>query len=1456
MGTNGYAAHNRRFLGIDSGSVAVGLILTDDEGNTQASYYAPHGGNPREAVLRGIERLDFDTLAGVAITGSSLGTLPGVNRFDSVVCTMASTRSEFRGADGLLFVGGERFGLVRFDEEGNYHDLKSSTSCAAGSGSFLDQQALRLGLSGAAELAASALSNTGKTPDIASRCSVFAKTDIIHAQALGHSLAEICDGLCLGLARNIYNTVMIGRLHADGVYCFAGGVALNAALVKHLETVSGIQLAIGAAPQLCGAHGACLEYLRTDPEAQSLQTKERLLSLVRSADEPKEYVFGPLPDTNHSTSRNLVPSVSFEPGPVDPSTTIEITSYRPASAWVGGKPIKAAIGIDVGSTSTKLAVMAVGPIDPADRPNPTRSDPLSSVLYGLYTKTGGQPFLAVRNLFAQLERLCASEGLDLKISSVATTGSGRKFIGKLIGADLVVDEISAHARAAYEIAPETDTIIEIGGQDSKFTLLRDGRVTFCQMNTVCAAGTGSFLEEQAARLHVPLTEFERLAVGVRAPLTSDRCTVFMERDINAYLRRGFNRREMLAATARSVCENYLAKVAVEGSIGDHISFQGATARNGALVAAFEERLGKRLLVSQMCHITGAVGAALYCLDERRSGSGSAFRGLGLWQSAAEIRTEECRYCANRCTIRVAEIDGEKVAYGFACGRDYATHHYVAPSEGYDLETQRSQLIEESFVLASTQTAPEHRIGIPDALLMHEELPFWRQFFGELGFRTVTAKSTGIEAGREVAGADFCAPMVLLHAQVDALARSVDWIFLPVSVGRHPAQRLAHSRRDEKFCYYTQFGSSLAAIIGEGKASMIAPVFRGSDSLDRTVDELVRCLGPLLGRSNRRAVERAYRKAAKNVGVFRRKSAELLVRELAKAEAPSVLLLGRPYVVFSPEMNKGIPRYFASLGVRAFYQDMVPVEATISPESEPLVARFHWHYSVEMLRAAEFAARTPGLYPVLLTAFRCSPDSFAIQYFTRLLDRVKKPYLVLQLDEHESGVGYETRIEAAIRSFRNHLQADAPPTSPGDSSTAPRPPRRTRRARVERLPNPRGTATIDGRTLLLPNWDPLSCPLLAANLRRVGFDARVLHEDEGLIRKAMRFNTGQCVPLNIIVEEFVHYVKTHDLDPDQTSLWMPKSELACNLPLFAPYMRTLLERYEMGAAQIYEGEIYYLEISPLVALRAYFAYLAGGMLRRLGCRTRPYEATTGATDRVIGTARSMLIDAFEGKLPLGETLSQTAGLFETVELKASASPRPKVALFGDLYVRDNEVFNNNLIGTIESAGGEVVTTPYNEYLKIVGRAYFKSWVEDRKFTTYAEYRALLAVVEAVESRFSGLLKGYPLPRLRDLSPDPELGLARFHMRLQQEGESFDNVLKILHLLRAHPDLSLFVQASPAFCCPSLVTEAMSATIQELTGIPVVTITYDGTGDIKNDLVVPYLAQPRRHPRKGTFAGSEM
>ena len=176
-----------------------------------------------------------------------------------------------------------------------------------------------------------------------------------------------------------------------------------------------------------------------------------------------------------------------------------------------------------------------------------------------------------------------------------------------MGADLVVDEITAHARAACEIDPEVDTIIEIGGQDSKFTTLKNGAVTFSVMNKVCAAGTGSFIEEQARKLGCPLADYSARVEHRPSPMASDRCTVFMERDINHYLSEGYTVDEVLAAVLHSVRENYLTKVAVEAGIGNTISFQGATAKNRALVAAFEQRLNKPIHVSRYCHLTGALG---------------------------------------------------------------------------------------------------------------------------------------------------------------------------------------------------------------------------------------------------------------------------------------------------------------------------------------------------------------------------------------------------------------------------------------------------------------------------------------------------------------------------------------------------------------------------------------------------------------------------------------------------------------------------------------------------------------------------------------------------------------------------------------------------------------------------------------------------------------------------------
>lgn len=326
------------------------------------------------------------------------------------------------------------------------------------------------------------------------------------------------------------------------------------------------------------------------------------------------------------------------------SVEVDLTEALPESG-----SCSAFLGIDVGSTSTKAVL----------------TSPAGTVLAGFYTRTAGRPVAATQKILAAVEALAAQRALSLSILGAGTTGSGRKFIGKIIRADLVADEITAHARAAVELRPDADTIIEIGGQDSKFTTLKDGAVTFSVMNSVCAAGTGSFIEEQAERLGCALADYAARTENRRAPITSDRCTVFMERDINHYLVSGYGVDEVLAAALHAITENYLTKVAVEASIGKTILFQGATAKNKALVAAFEQRLGKPIHVSKFCHLTGAWGIALMMADAGVARSG--FRGLGFHRKPIPIASEVCSLCNNRCKITTADVEGGKSPSVFCAG---------------------------------------------------------------------------------------------------------------------------------------------------------------------------------------------------------------------------------------------------------------------------------------------------------------------------------------------------------------------------------------------------------------------------------------------------------------------------------------------------------------------------------------------------------------------------------------------------------------------------------------------------------------------------------------------------------------------------------------------------------------------------------------------------------------------
>jgi predicted CoA-substrate-specific enzyme activase len=1399
-------------LGIDIGSVAITVAAVSFEKEILHTGYAFHHGNIGVTLQEMLHDGHLETIAGIAATTSTPDIVRATCRYDNRVSMITAGRRFHPTAGAILFVGGEKFGLIQLDGHGNYAGFRSNTSCAAGTGSFLDQQAERLNLENVSALSEIAFGNAGKTPKIASRCAVFAKTDLVHAQQEGYTLSEICDGLCYGLAKNVVDT-LFGYRDVEPPLVFTAGVAKNKAVVKHVEALIGMPVIVDTQPY--GAIGAAFSLL---DEASRFSTVEPigLSEILCGERSEKKYYFAPLtlklsayPDFGGKEQYLFSAEMLGMPNPVEVELFEDSARFGETNSR-----LNVYLGLDIGSTSTKAVLM----------------DPFGCVLAGFYTRTAGRPVAALQNLFKAIQDLLSKRHLNLCIIGAGTTGSGRKFSGKIIGADLVIDEISAHARAASEIQPNVDTILEIGGQDSKFTTLKNGQVVFSIMNTVCAAGTGSFIEEQARNLGCPLAAYSQRTQGQRSPMVSDRCTVFMARDINYYLSAGYTKDEILTAVLHSIRENYLSKVAIQKLIGDTILFQGATAKNRALVAAFEQHLKKPIHVSQFCHLTGAMGAALMLVDAGTSQT--KFRGLDLAQKKIPIRSEVCGYCTNHCKLTIADIDGSQVAYGFLCGREYENTSYVSNNKsGFDLMKAHRQ----SFRCPSQKRSSGSKccIGLPAALHMVEDIPFWRYFFNQLGIHTITSEGfeEALKSGKRIAAAEFCAPMTAMYGHVRFLMERADHVFFPYYMDME--RKKSGPRR--QYCYYTQFAPSLAAFGLKGvKAEenrLLTPLIHYLYSTLRIKMELVKTLHAIgLKTINFTAVSAAFDAAVK----FKDRCFAYWRRYYHDAQNASnsrlrVVLLGRPYNILSPTMNKGIPNIFASLGVKTYFQDMLQHDQDAIRSIQPQLNELHWYYSAEIMKSAVTAAEEKHVYPVLITAFKCSPDSFVIDYFKELMAAYDKPYLILQLDEHGSKVGYETRIEAAVRSFQNHQERDEIRIAPVPCFS----------------PQTVSKKNTFEKTLVIPNWDTLSLSLVVANLRREGIDARLMEESETGIQKSLRTNSGQCIPLNIIAQEFIDFMAAHRLDPSRTALWLVTSSIPCNLRLYPSHVKRLLHAYGHGVerADVLSGAISFADISMKLAIPTYFAYMFGGMLKKIGCRIRPYEKFKGSTDRVIQQSLEIFNNAFLGHQSKTDALKEVVSLFQGIETGRNPdNPKPKVAIFGDLYARDNECFNQDLIHFIEAHGGEVVTTPYSSYVKMIAKPYLRKWFVEGNYLNALSSKALITAATHLEKKYHHYFDQIltePEPQYDD---SPEKILSQYHLRIEHTGESMDNIIKIYYIIKHYPDISLFVQTSPAFCCPSLVTEAMVGEIERKTGIPIVSITYDGTGGLKNDIIIPYLKYP--------------
>lgn len=836
------SAHENLIAGIDIGTITIAVVLLDRNGAVVFRDYQFHNGNVLAALQETIRKFPVQILTTIGVIAEKGREFfrAGIE-VNEQVAIIEGVKQFVLKPGSIITIGGETFGLILFNRDGEYQKYISNSACAAGTGSFLDQQAARLGLSGSAELSELAQSYQGAPPKIATRCAVFAKTDLVHMQQQGYGLPATAAGLCRGVAQNIANTLFHGIDPLEPIV-ITGGVGKNKKVIRYLEEEIHHPLQTPPDCEYRGAIGAALIALR---QGVTLRQKSpvTLDSLLNRIPSTKSYFYPPLLE-----GKSRIPDFSAWRSSVEHDVEVDI--YEVLSR---DTVIECYLGIDVGSTSTKALLM-------------NRS---KSVVAGFYTRTNGQPVAALQKITRTMEDLEKRFAVTFSLIATGTTGSGRKFIQKVSRAEYVVDEITAHACAAFHLNPEIDTIIEIGGQDAKFTVMHNGTVTFSVMNYVCAAGTGSFIEEQARQLGVGLTEYADRAQGHAAPMISDRCTVFMQRDLHHLLSLGYSREELLAAALHSVRDNYLSKVAHMNKIGKHIAFQGATAKNHALVMAFEQKLEKPIYVSKFCHLTGALGVCLKMADMSFTEK-SRFR-KNLHNEQIVVKEYVCGFCNNNCKIKTIEIDGQSQGWGYLCGRDEMDSAFRKKEKpGFDLlkdhrkvfavsrETGRSKLPADvnlfqefrqgevqsvvrrpGFTLArirnriqfntlalhreifsfgiqhrqeNTEQALSLKIGLPATLTMLEYLPLWELFFKQLGFTTVVSPGEAglLTAGKEITGADYCAPITDLHGHIRYLAPRTDYIFFP--------QLFENSLDSEEkaYCYYCQYAIPVIQNIPELK----------------------------------------------------------------------------------------------------------------------------------------------------------------------------------------------------------------------------------------------------------------------------------------------------------------------------------------------------------------------------------------------------------------------------------------------------------------------------------------------------------------------------------------------------------------------------------------------------------------------------------------------------------------
>ena len=1420
------------FIGLDAGSVSVKLVILNEEGNKLFGRYERHKGHPLVVALKLLKEAmanyggeEFSHSSGMppanhfslAVTGSAgrlIASIFGIEPINEIVAQAYSTHKLFPHIKTVIEMGGEDSKLILLSQDGStINDFSMNSVCAAGTGSFLDQQAerLRLTIEEFSELAL----KSQKPPRIAGRCSVFAKSDMIHLQQIATPVEDIVAGLCFAVARNFKGSIARGRKIVPPV-SFQGGVAANKGMARAFREIFVIgELFVPEDHALMGAIGAALKNIR---EGVVHTFDISLLEKFLKSYKPIEDGHPPLKEEGGGRTEERETN--------HPSSLASISILHPSSLH-----IEAYLGIDVGSISTNLAVI----------------DKEGKLLAKRYLMTAGRPIDAVKQ---GLEEIGEEVGDNVRVIGVGTTGSGRYMIADYVGADIVKNEITAQATAAAFIDKAVDTIFEIGGQDSKFVSLQNGLVIDFEMNKACAAGTGSFLEEQAEKLNISIKkEFEGCALSAKNPCRlGERCTVFMENSLMANLQKGADKDDLLAGLSYSIVQNYINRVVAGKRIGENIFFQGGVAFNKAVVVAFEKYLGRKITVPPHHDVTGAIGMALIAMRQTKSRKSeeplTTFKGFELSRRPYDVSSFQCKGCPNVCEINRVKISGEEgfLFYGGRC-------------EKYDVRKKKNSHLPDLFAFREEMLWKEHnnylvgrdraplfgngsaehvkrtrkavKIGIPYIFYFQDYLPFWTTLLWEMGFDAEVSPKTNrhiVNLGLERVLSEACFPVKVAHGHVEYLIeKNVDVIFLPSFINLNSSDE----GLERGFaCPYTQTIPYVSKVAFDG-IKIIAPVINLRRGKKFLVDEINRAFKAFRVKKSiiSRAIDVAQKAQDRFNGAIKAKGLEVL----STLKDRALIIIGRSYNALDSGVNLDLPKKIADLGVLSVPFDFLPLEKYTIDDEWP---NMYWRSGQRILKTSKFIKENEKLYGVYIGNFLCGPDSFILKYFKKEMGG--KPFLHIEIDEHSADAGAITRCEAFIDSIENKKSVSL-------LGRKEMPGRRT--------PPSHAVFRKSSRVIYLPRMSDHAFAIAAA-FEYCGIKAEVLPEsDKKTADIGRKYVSGkECYPCTVTTGDMIKKVMEPDFVPEKSAFFMPSGTGPCRFGQYNVFHRTVLDSVGCKDVPIFspsQDTTLYRDLGIIgkdFSTQAWKGIVAYELLSKCLHETRPYEKSRGSTDTLYESYHKELYRRLRNKNgDLADVFKGIRGDFENNP--RYEEPKPLIGIVGEIFVRSHRFSNENLARKVEELGGEVWLAPVEEWIYYVSLMGLKKALLKKEKSAIINFLLKKFFQKRVEHKFAEYFAGF-LKTVKEPGTKEILKKASPYLHSSFEGEAILSIGKSIDLLER--GASGVINAMPFGCMPGTIVAAILRGVNRDYGIPCISIPYDGSESLTTEIQLEaFMDQAREY-----------